>query len=91
MRRRQQQTRIKSERRILSWVYTKTNCKYFGGKMRCEDNYVMVKRATTKQVTLLDGRSLTARYARVSTDTLPSNGTIQRRYKQRAAPKNRRR
>ena len=81
MRRRQQQTRIKSGKEILSWVYAKTNFKYFGGPMRWEDNYVMVKRATTKLVKLPDGRPLTAGYARVSKDRLPPNVTIQRRYK----------
>ena len=59
--------------------------------MRWKDNYVMVKRAKPKQVTLTDDRTFTARYERVFKDRLSPNVTIRRRYKQRAAPKNRRR
>ena len=45
-------------------------------KMRQKDNYVMVKRASPKQVMLPDGRTFVVRYERVSRDRLPPNVTI---------------
>ena len=57
--------------------------------MRQKANYVMVKTAISKQVLLPDSRIFIVRYERVSSDTLPPNVTIRRRYKQRAVSKNR--
>ena len=51
----------------------------------------MVKRATPKRVNLHKSRLLIARYKRVPRDRLPANVTIKRRYKQRPAPKSKRR
>ena len=59
--------------------------------MKRKDSYVMVQRATPKRVNLPNGRSLVARYRRIPRDRLPANVTIKRRYKQRPAPKNKRR
>ena len=42
-----------------------------------------------KQVVLPDGRTFIARYERVSKDCLMPNITIRRRFRQRAAPRNR--
>ena len=55
--------------------------------MRQKDNYVMIKKATPKQILLADDRTFVTRYERVSRDSLPLNVTIRRRYKQRAAQK----
>ena len=52
--------------------------------MRRKDNYVMMKRATPKQVTLPDGRTFVARYERVPRSRLPPHIKIRRRY--RGAP-----
>ena len=52
--------------------------------MRRKDNYIMMKRATPKQVTLLDGRTFVARYERVPRSSLPPHIKIRRRY--RGAP-----
>ena len=51
----------------------------------------MIKRATPKRVTLPDGRSFLARYKRTTRDDLPPNINLARAYKQRVAPKGRRR
>ena len=51
----------------------------------------MIKRATPKTVTLPDGRTFLARYKRATRDDLPPNINLARLYKQRAAPKGRRR
>ena len=55
------------------------------------NNIVMIKRQTPKRVQLPNGRVFYAKYKRVSRDQLPQNIRIRRRYKQRAAPKGRRR
>ena len=52
---------------------------------------IMIKRATPKRVTLPDGRKFLARYKRATRDDLPPNINLARVYKQRAAPKVRRR
>ena len=52
---------------------------------------VMVKRANPKKVTLPNGRTFYARYKGVTRDALPANVHLVRPYKQRAAPKGRRR
>ena len=52
---------------------------------------VMVKRANPKKVTLPNGRTFYVRYKRVTRDALPANVHLVRPYKQRAAPKGRRR
>ena len=52
---------------------------------------VMVKRANPKKVTLSNGRTFYVRYKRVTRDALPANVHLVRPYKQRAAPKGRRR
>ena len=51
----------------------------------------MIKRATPKRVTLPNGRTFLARYKRATRDDLPSNISLPRIYKERAAPKGRRR
>ena len=55
------------------------------------DRIIMIKRATPKRVTLPNGRTFLARYRRATRDDLPPNITFPRIYKERAAPKNRRR
>ena len=51
----------------------------------------MIKRERLKRVTLPDGRTFLARYRRATRDDLPANIQLPRVYKQRAAPKGRRR
>ena len=51
----------------------------------------MIKRATPKRVILPDGRTFLARYKRATRDDLPPNISLPRVYKERAAPKGRRR
>ena len=51
----------------------------------------MIKRATPKRVTLPNGRTFLARYRRATRDDLPPNVTFPRVYKERAAPKGKRR
>lgn len=46
--------------------------------MRQKDNYVMIKKATPKQILLADDRTFVTRYERVSRDSLPLNVTIRR-------------
>ena len=55
------------------------------------NNIVMIKRETPKRVTLLNGRTFYAKYKRVTRDALPANIQIRCRYRQRAAPRGRRR
>ena len=55
------------------------------------NNIVMVKRQNPKRVVLPNGRTFYAKYKRADRDSLPANVTIRRRYKQRAAPRERRR
>ena len=52
---------------------------------------IMIKRRTPKRVTLPDGRTFLARYKRATRNDLPRNINLIRPYKQRAAPKGRRR
>ena len=52
---------------------------------------IMIKRARPKRVTLPDDRTFLARYRRATRDDLPPNIDLPRVYKQRAAPKGRRR
>ena len=52
--------------------------------MRRKNNYVVMKRATSKQVTLPDGRTFVARYKKVPRSRLPPHIKIRRRY--RGAP-----
>ena len=51
----------------------------------------MRKLNTPKRVTLPNGRTFLARYKRVPRSELPPHITIRRRYRQRAAPRGRRR
>ena len=51
----------------------------------------MIKRATPKRVTLPDDRTFLARYRRATREDLPPNINLPRVYKERAAPKGRRR
>ena len=51
----------------------------------------MIKRAQPKRVTLPNGRTFLARYRRAKRADLPANVNLPRIYKQRAAPKNKRR
>ena len=55
------------------------------------DRIVMIKRATPKRVRLPNGRTFFARYKRATRDDLPANVNLKRPYKQRAAPKGKRR
>ena len=55
------------------------------------DRIIMIKRATPKRVTLPNGRTFLARYKRATRNDLPPNISMPRIYKQRAAPKGRRR
>ena len=52
---------------------------------------IMIKRATPKRVTLPDGTTFLARHRRATRDDLPPNISLPRVYKERAAPKGRRR
>ena len=52
---------------------------------------IMIKRERPKRVTLPDGRTFLARYRRGTRDDLPPNIEFPRVYKQRAAPKGKRR
>ena len=52
---------------------------------------IMIKRERPKRVTLPDGRTFLARYRRATRDDLPPNIEFPRVYKQRAAPKGKRR
>ena len=52
---------------------------------------IMIKRRTPKRVTLPEGRTFLARYKRATRDDLPPNINLIRPYKQRAAPKGKRR
>ena len=59
--------------------------------MSPRNNIVMIKREKPKKVVLPNGRVFLAKYKRVDKDALPPNIQIMRRYKQRAAPKGKRR
>ena len=52
---------------------------------------IMNKRRTPKRVTLPDGRTFLARYRRATRNELPHNVNLIRPYKDRAAPKGKRR
>ena len=52
---------------------------------------IMIKRDRPKRVTLPDGRTFLARYRRATRDDLHPNINLPRVYKQRAAPKGKRR
>ena len=51
----------------------------------------MIKGANPKRVTLPNGRTFLARYKRATRTDLPANVCVERPYRQRAAPKGRRR
>ena len=55
------------------------------------DRIIMIKRERPKRVTLPDGRTFLARYRRATRDDLPPNISFPRIYKERAAPKGKRR
>ena len=59
--------------------------------MAPRDRIIMIKRATPKRVTLPGGRTFLARYRRATRNDLPPNITFPRIYKERAAPKGKRR
>ena len=59
--------------------------------MRRKRNYAMEKLNVPKRVTLRNGRTFVARYKRISRDDLPLNIRMRRTYRQRAAPRGRRR
>ena len=52
---------------------------------------IMIKRARPKRVTLPNGRTFLARYKRATRANLPANISLPRIYKERAAPKGKRR
>ena len=51
----------------------------------------MVRRQNPKRVTLPNGRTFLARYRRATRTELPANVRLERPYRQRAAPRGRRR
>ena len=55
------------------------------------DRIIMIKRVQPKRVTLPNGRTFLARCRRATRDDLPANISLPRIYKERAAPKGRRR
>ena len=59
--------------------------------MARRDRIVMVKRQNPKRVTLPNGRTFYARYKRATRADLPANVRLERPYRQRAAPRGRRR
>ena len=59
--------------------------------MRRKRNYVMQKLAMPKRVTLPNGRTFLVRYKRVKRSDLPPHIVMRREYRQRAAPRGRRR
>ena len=59
--------------------------------MRRKRNYAMEKLNVPKRVTLPNSRTFVARYKRISRDDLPLNIRMRRTYRQRAAPRGRRR
>ena len=59
--------------------------------MRRKENYPMQKLDVPKRVTLPNGRTFFARYERIKPQDLPAHIRMKRTYKQRAAPRNRRR
>ena len=59
--------------------------------MARRDRIVMVKQQTPKKVTLPNGRTFYARYKRATRPDLRANIRLEQPYKQRAAPKGRRR
>ena len=56
-----------------------------------QNRIITVKRQTPKRVTLPNGRTFYAKYNRTTRAELPANVHLQRPYKQRAAPRGRRR
>ena len=52
---------------------------------------IMIKRQNPKRVTLPNGRTFYTKYKRTTRAQLPANVHLQRPYRQRAAPKGRRR
>ena len=59
--------------------------------MRRKRNYAMEKLNVPKRVTLPNGRTFVARYKCISRGDLPLNIRMRRTYRQRAAPRGRRR
>ena len=59
--------------------------------MSPRDRIIVIKRDRPKRVTLPDGRTFLARYRRATRDDLPANINLPRKYKERAAPKGKRR
>ena len=59
--------------------------------MRGKRNYVMMKLNVPKRVVLPNGRTFVAHYKRISRAELPPNFVMRRTYRQRAAPRGRRR
>ena len=59
--------------------------------MRRKRNYVMMKLNAPKMVLLPNGRTFVAHYKRISRAELPPNIVMPRTYRQRAAPRGRRR
>ena len=59
--------------------------------MARRDKIIMTKRDTPKRVTLPNRTTLIARYERVTCNHLPANVCLRRPYRQKAAPRGRRR
>ena len=59
--------------------------------VRCKENYPMRKLDVPKRVTLPNGWTFYARYERIKRRDLPADIRMKRTYRQRVAPRNRRR
>ena len=59
--------------------------------MRRKRNYAMMKLNVPKAVVLLNGRTFIARYKRIPRGELPPNIVMRKTYRQRVAPRGRRR
>ena len=59
--------------------------------MRRKENYPMRKLDVPKRVTLPNGRTFYARYERIKRQDLPADIQMKRTYKQRTAPRSKRR
>ena len=86
--------RQKAKRQRCFWEAIKnfcsTNFRHITN-MRRKNNNVMRKLDTPKRVTLPNGRVFCAKYKRVKRSKLPPNIILRRNYRQRAAPRGRRR
>ena len=59
--------------------------------MARRDRIIMMTRDTSKRVTLRNGRAFVTRYKRVTGNHLPANVCLRRHFRQKDAPRGRRR